>query len=124
VYQNLNGFKIHKLMLTLAAATILSACDNKAESQFLVFDPPSLKSCEVASEVTVKWDIRTKYPDIKGVSIYASDRKKEMLFAEGGATGEAKTGNWAKPQTPIFVIKDRATGKVLGESSVAGPACK
>ncbi len=124
MYTYLTEIRMHKLVLALAALTILSACDNKVESQFLVIDPPSLRSCEVASEVTVKWDVRTKYPDIKDVSIYVSDRKKETLFAVGGAVGEAKTGNWAKPQIPIFIIKDRVSGKVLGESSVAGPVCK
>ncbi len=101
----------------------LSACDSEPESRLLNFDPPSLTACEPASQVTVKWDVRSAYPDVNVVQVFVIDGTSENLFAEGNALGDASTGPWARPEKPRFVLKDKANGKVLVEAVIRGPRC-
>jgi hypothetical protein len=100
----------------------LYGCDNLNSPRLLSFDPPSLSSCEVAS-VLVKWDVRIKHPEVTFVSVFVSDGNQENIFAEGIAFGEAKTGRWVKPSLPLFIIKDKNTGKILDKATLDGPSC-
>lgn len=106
-----------------AISLLLSACDNTSTSKVLTFVPSSLETCEKASEVVVKWDVRNAYPDVKAVQIFVVDGASETVFGVGGAEGETKTGSWVRPGIPRFVIKDKINGKVLGEGVVNGPKC-
>lgn len=111
-------------ILIFSVVFILSACDSESESRLLNFDPPSLAACEPASQVTVKWDMRTAYPDVHVVQVFIADGASENLFAEGNALGDASTGPWARPGKPRFILKDKASGKVLVEAVIKGPRCQ
>ena len=108
----------------MAVSFILSACDKTPASSMLKFDPPSLAVCEPAAEVTVKWDVRSAFPDVHNVQVFLKSDNSENLFAEGIAWGDAKTGPWARPGKPSFVLKDKASGKVLVEATISGPKCQ
>lgn len=108
----------------LMAVSVLSACDNNSNSNVLIFEPSSLATCDKASEVIVKWNVRTAYPDVGAVNIFVVDGASEVLFGVGGPVGVTKTGLWVRPGIPQFIIKDKASGKVLGEAAVSGPKCK
>ena len=107
----------------LAVTFILSACDMTPASSVLTFEPPSLAACDPAAEVTVKWDTRSAHPDVHIVQVFLTDGTTEKLFAEGNALGDAKTGPWARPGKPRFVLKDKFNGRVLVEATIGGPRC-
>lgn len=107
----------------LANAIILSGCGKNLTSSLLTFEPPSLKACDPAAEVTVKWDVRSAHPGVQNVQLFVTDGKTENLFAEGNALGDAKTGPWARPGKPLFVLKEKASGNVLAENAIVGPKC-
>jgi len=50
--------------------------------------------------------------------------KKEHLFAEGGAVGEAKTGPWAQANKTKFVLKNKESKEILYEGQIDGPGCQ
>lgn len=108
----------------MAVTFINSACEMTPTSSMLKFEPLSLAVCEPAAEVTVKWDVRSVYPDVHNVQVFVKSDNSENLFAEGIAWGDAKTGPWARPGKPIFVLKDKANGKVLVEATISGPKCQ
>lgn len=112
------------LVSAFSLAFALSGCDKSPTPSILTFEPPSLATCYDASVVIVKWNVRTKHPEVQMVSIYVTDGKSENIFAEGEAMGEAKTEQWVKPGLPTFIIKDKATGKILDKAAVSGPSCK
>ena len=111
------------LISLFAATIILSACDMTPTSSVLTFEPPSLSACNPASEVIVKWDVRTVHPEVQILQVFVNDGITEKLFAEGSPLGEAKTGPWAQPGKPRFVLKNKANGKVLLEAAIGGPNC-
>lgn len=107
----------------MAVTFILSACDMTPASAVLTFEPPSLAACEPATEVTVKWDTRSAHPNVHIVQVFLTDGITEKLFAEGVAWGDVKTGPWARPGKPRFVLKDKSNGEVLVEAAIGGPRC-
>lgn len=111
-------------MCFIAIAAMLSACENSSTSKLITFEPSSLPTCDKASEVGLKWDVRNAYPGVQAVQIVVIDGATEVVFGEGGAIGETKTGAWVRPGIPRFVLKDKANGKVLGEAVVKGPKCQ
>jgi hypothetical protein len=116
--------KTSTAMGAMTVSLILSACDMTPKSSMLKFDPPSLALCEPAAEVTVKWDVRSTYPDVHNIQVFVKNENSENLFTEGHAWGDAKTGPWARPGKPSFLLKDKANGKVLVEATIGGPKCK
>lgn len=85
-------------------------------------DPATMTSCDPATVATVKWDVHSSHPDTQTVAIWAGTGSSSKLFSSGGAKGEAKTGLWVRPGSQ-FQLKDQATGEVLGQITVGGPAC-
>lgn len=108
----------------LAITALLSACEKNPTSNVLTFEPSSLPNCEKASEIVVKWNVRSAYPDVQAVQINVIDGDSEVVFGVGGAEGETKTGAWVKPGIPRFVLKDKINGTTLGEGFVSGPKCQ
>lgn len=107
----------------LALTITFSACDLTSTSSVLTFEPRSLAACDPASEVTVKWDTRSSNPDVHVVQIFINDGISEKLFAEGNSWGDARTGSWTRPGNPQFVLKDKASGKVIAQAAIGGPRC-
>jgi hypothetical protein len=114
--------KQHAATFIVLLLSLLTACDKEPTNRVLRFEPPSLAACTTPSEVTVKWDIRSEYPNVQVIQIYVSGDVAENLFAEGNAWGEAKTGPWVRSGTK-FIVKDKANGKVLSMAAVKGPSC-
>lgn len=109
-------------IFTIFLLSLLTACDKDSATRVLSFSPHTLAVCSPASEVTVKWDIRSDFPNVQVIQIYVTGEASESLFAEGNAWGEAKTGPWVKPGTS-FIVKDKVSGKVLSTAAVNGPSC-
>lgn len=116
--------KIKTLAVSMVATVLISACDNSSNSKLITFSPDSLSNCEVGTEVLVKWDVKREYPDVKDVQIFVAAEGKELLFAEGTAEGESKTGPWVRPGTPRFIVKNKANNKELGSAVLNGSKCK
>lgn len=85
-------------------------------------DPATMAACDPAVEATVRWDVRATHPDIATVAVYVGNGSDQKLFAQAGASGEAKTGPWTRPGT-TFQLKNNASGELLGEATVGGPSC-
>lgn len=114
---------------TTPPAAVASAAQTNAKSANVTItnplfsiDPATMTSCDPATIATVKWDVHRSHPDIQTVAIWAGAGSSSKLFSSGGATGEAKTGLWVQPGSQ-FQMKDQATGEVLGQITVGGPAC-
>lgn len=116
--KNFLGFTI------LTGSILLAGCGPDSTSKIISFEPSSLVNCENASEVVVKWDVRTAFPEVHTVQIFVNDGASETLFVEGTSLGSYKTGQWVRPGKPRFVLKDKVTGKVLGDGVVNGPVCR
>lgn len=91
-------------------------------SPLFSIDPSTMASCDPAAVATLNWDVRSSHPDTQAVAIWAGAGSSSKLFSSGGAKGEAKTGPWVRPGSQ-FQLKDQATGEVLGQITVGGPAC-
>lgn len=102
---------------------ILIACDNSTRSGSISFNPSSLPQCDPASEVLVSWDIRKSHPNVDRVNVYVKVGEVEKLFADSGSSGEAKTGPWARPGSPIFLLKDPNSNLILDQAVIDGPIC-
>lgn len=82
-----------------------------------------MDSCDQAAEAAVKWDVRASHDKTSNVTVWVGvDPADLKLFIAGGAQGETKTGPWTRPGTH-FALKDKDTGKILGEAVVGGPGC-
>ena len=115
--------KQHAATFIVLLLSLLTACDKEPTNRVVLrFEPPSLAACTPPSEVTVKWDIRSEYPNVQVIQIYVSGDVAENLFAEGNAWGEAKTGPWVRSGTR-FIVKDKTNGNVLSMAAVKGPSC-
>ncbi len=113
------------IITVICTAAILSACDRIApKTTLLTFEPSSLSNCDQFAEVIVKWDVRISHPDVHNVQIFVTDGASEILFTEGSAWGNAKSGSWVRPGVPRFVIKDKTNSKVLFEAAIDGPRCQ
>jgi hypothetical protein len=124
------------LLLTLAACQQGSAPDTSNEAtssssiaksamqskhgELITTVPSTLSACTPSSEVTVKWDAQSA--KVANVEVWVGSGTKYTLFAAGGSKGEAKTGLWVVPGAH-FELKDKSTGKVIGETVVGGPNC-
>lgn len=90
---------------------------------FINVVPGAMVSCDSVVEATVKWDLHGTHSDAKTVDVYVDDGSKVQLFAEGGASGQAKTGLWARPGIG-FILKNKAGNETLDEVRISGPTCK
>lgn len=85
-------------------------------------DPPSMTSCD-RMVATVHWDADKSDAATSTTEVWVGTSADNMkIFAAGGARGEAKTDNWTRPGVR-FQLKNKADGKILGETVVTGPAC-
>lgn len=93
-----------------------------ATAGVLSVTPSSMAACDPAAVADVHWDA-SRHAGVNTVQIYIGTGSSEKLFAEGGATGDAKTGPWVRPGT-VFTAKAMDSGKMLlGIVTVAGPTC-
>lgn len=103
--------------------TTVPAVALATKSPLLSISPATMPICGPAEEATVKWDVHTTHSDVSTVEIWVGTSSSDQkLFAEGGASGESKTGPWTRPGTH-FTLKSKADGKTLGEAVVGGPNC-
>jgi hypothetical protein len=106
---------------SVATPSTAAPATQTTTSELITTVPSSLSACAPAAEVTVKWD--TQAAHIANVEVWVgSEQNNAKIFAAGGAKGEAKTGPWVSPGTR-FELRDKATGKALGETVVNGPSC-
>lgn len=85
--------------------------------------PAKLDACEPGAVVVVHWDMRKTRPDITDVEIWTGAPGSQTLFAAGGYTGEASTGQpWAQPGT-TFTVRNKADNAEVATSVVGGPPC-
>ncbi|WP_158883208.1 hypothetical protein [Rhodanobacter sp. L36] len=107
-----------------AATSTSAASATVKQSTSMSVDPGSMVSCDPAAVATVKWSVGSDHPGISSVQLFVtSDAQGPKVLAEGGAAGQAQTGNWTRPGT-LFVLKDKSTGNILDQVKVSGPACK
>ena len=104
---------------TSAASTAKAAMQSKI-GELITTVPSTLSACAPSSEVTVKWDAQSA--KVAKVEVWVGSGTKAKLFAAGGSKGEVKTGLWVVPGAH-FELKDKSTGKVIGETDVGGPNC-
>jgi hypothetical protein len=109
-------------LLVLALLTFVVGCENKSTNITLL--PDTLDDCKKPSEISVNWDVTIGYPNTYNVAIYVLDSLgKETLFAQGGRTGNIKTGSWVYPGAH-FILRDSDTKQLIEDVSVHGPKCK
>ncbi len=134
------------IVLLPAAALLLAACQHSAQETaapaaaassaksapaatatapatagVLSVTPSSMAACDPAAVADVHWNA-SRHAGVNTVQIYIGTGSSEKLFAEGGATGDAKTGPWVHPGT-VFTAEATDSGKMLGMVTVAGPTC-
>ena len=105
-----------------ASTTSTAASGSSPRSQFISLTPNSLAACTPATAINVKWDLKGSHPDVQTIDIYTGEGASAKLFAEGGPSGESRTGTWVHPGT-VFTLRDKADGKQLDEVRVGGPNC-
>ena len=104
-----------------ASASAPATVSTPATAAVLSVTPSSMAACDPAAVADVHWDA-SSHAGVNAVQIYVGSGSSEKLFAEGGATGDAKTGPWVRPGT-VFTAKAKDSGKILGAVTVAGPTC-
>ncbi len=113
------------IVLLPVVVLLLAACQNSSQktaaASVLSVTPSSMTTCVPAAVADVHWDV-SRHAGVNTVQIYIGTGRSEKLFAEGGATGDAKTGPWVRPGT-VFTAKARYSGRVLGTATIAGPTC-
>ena len=133
------------IVLVPAAALLLAACQHSSQetaaspasdssdksapaattapatADVLRVTQSNMAACHPAAGADVRWDA-SRHAGVNTVQIDIGTGSSEKLFAEGGATGDAKTGPWVRPGT-VFTAKAKASGKMLGTVTVAGPTC-
>ena len=125
--------KFIHLAVLIPSIIVLSACDsastnkdsgNSTEANNLLVVSP-LPSCSLPSEANVTWNLGDSSPSTKSVQVFvkASSSSVEKLFSEGGRSGKATTGKWAKAGKTSFILKDKLGGKIFSEVSAKGPGC-
>lgn len=85
-------------------------------------DPPTVRTCEIASGVstTLHWNITD--PNVTKVGIYVvDDAGKDSSFAEQPPVGSVQTGPWLKPGL-TFKVKDQ-DGNLLESVVIKGKDC-
>lgn len=72
---------------------------------------------------TVGWS--SSDPAVKGVviKVQAPDGGEQKVFAEGGSSGAAETGNWVTAGVKFFMV-DLASGKELATHAVTAHSCQ
>lgn len=85
--------------------------------------PARLETCEPGAVVVVRWNMRPAHPEVSDVEIWTGPEGHQTIFAAGGYTGEASTGQpWAHPGT-IFSLRNKADGVEVATAVVDGPSC-
>jgi hypothetical protein len=97
-----------------------AATDTQTTGDKLIVTVPAELSACTPAEVIVQWDAQSMHA--KTVEIWVGAESNSKLFAAGGMKGEAKTGPWVSPGTR-FELKDKVTGKVIGQTTVGGAKC-
>lgn len=106
---------------TTATSPSAESVTQTTGDKLIVTVPATLSACTPAVEVTVQWDAQSAHAE--NVEVWVGAESNAKLFAAAGTKGNAKTGPWATPGTR-FELRDKATGKVIGETTVGGPKCQ
>ena len=104
-----------------AKSALAATATAPATAGVLSVTPSSMAACDPAAVADVHWNT-SRHAGVNIVQIYISTGSSEKLFAEGGATGDAKTGPWVRPGT-VFTAKAKDSGTVLGMVTISGPTC-
>lgn len=107
--------------LAQPAAAPTATASTPATASVLSVTPSSMAACDPAAVADVHWNA-SRHAGVNTVQIYIGTGSSEKLLAEGGATGDAKTGPWVRPGT-VFTAKAMDSGNVLGTVTIAGPTC-
>jgi hypothetical protein len=102
-----------------------NSVDSVTQQSPIQLTPNTTNSCKAPLQVVAEWNLAKIDPTAKAVSIYITsvDGISEKLFAEGGSSGRVETGKWVYAEKTKFILKDKLSKKVFGESFVKGPGC-
>lgn len=91
---------------------------------FLV-EPGVVHMCDGQDRVvsTVKWRVDDASVSTVRIEVDSTQDPERKTFAAGGATGEAKTGDWVVAGVRFHLV-DAATGKDLAKHEVSGLPCQ
>lgn len=108
-----------------AAAPEPAAGNGSTDAASFVVDPGQLLRCEGNRRMTATLRWTVKDASVKAVAIQVQDRgaAERKLFAEGGPSGEARTGPWVGDGTR-FILKDADGGRELAAYEVTGLPCR
>ena len=102
-----------------------NSVDSSTQQSPIQLTPNTTSSCKAPLQVVAEWNLAKVDPTAKAVSIYITsvDGISEKLFAEGGSSGRVETGKWVYAGKTKFILKDKLSKKVFGESFVKGVGC-
>ncbi|MNP27879.1 hypothetical protein D3C76_1208110 [compost metagenome] len=110
-----------KTATTVVAPTLRS--EHPAKISMISLIPASIRSCQGAAAVKVRWDAHVQRGVSQVTEIWVRDvNGKEKLFVSGHNSGEETTGSWARPGL-LFTLKDASNGAVLDSVELEGQAC-
>lgn len=133
LYAELPGAKRGRWALALIVL-VLAGCQQEGmpaspepvktiTSPVLSAEPATLTTCS-AIVANVKWNVRETHEKVSNTELWVGSSPDDLkLFSSGGPQGESKTGPWTRPGLN-FVLKDSASGRILGEIVVGGPGCR
>ena len=88
-------------------------------------EPADVHMCDGQDRVvsTVRWQVKDPAVTTVRIEVDGDANAERKVFAAGGASGEAKTGDWVVAGVR-FHLMDAASGKELGLHQVKGLPCK
>lgn len=102
-----------------------NSADTSTQQSPIQLTPNTTSSCKAPVKVVVEWNLAKVDPTAKAVDIYVTgaDGISEKLFTVGGSSGMVETGKWVYAGKTKFILKDKLSKKVFGESLVKGVGC-
>lgn len=88
---------------------------------WLSASPGRVAACPGWDRTVSKVAWRTDAPSVR-LEVSGSEGGPRQLFAAGGSSGEAATGNWVGEDTHFFLI-DAASGKTLAQLRIGSVSC-
>lgn len=91
----------------------------------LLVEPGVVHMCDGQDRVvsTVKWRVDDAAVSTVRIEVDSTQDPERKTFAAGGATGEAKTGDWVVAGVRFHLV-DATTGKELASHEVTGLPCQ
>ena len=90
----------------------------------LIVEPAHVQSCAGRDRVvaTVRWQVADPAVSTVRIEVDSTQEPQRKRFAEGGASGEARTGDWVVAGTRFHLV-DAASGRELATHDVGSQPC-